>query len=287
MIRKHLSTAALLSAVFFVTSCSGGGSNEEMENLKKQNAELQKSLDEKDQSVNEFMQSFNEIEENLLAVQQKEKALNSGDVKNSAELGGDAKTRIESEIQSINELMEKNKSQLAELQRKLKKSNFKISEFEKTIERLNSSINEKDAEIVALNEKLIALNYQVEGLNRNVDSLNTDTKAKAEQLVQKDNQLSEVFYAVGTKKELTSNGVLTKEGSFSGGGSGKKLDFNSSYFTKIDSRNTSEISINAKKAKLLSSHPSASYDLNGSRLVIKDAAAFWKASKYCVIEVTK
>lgn len=287
MNRKHLSAAVLLSAVLFMSSCSGGGSSEEMEKLKQENAELQKNLSERDESVNDFMKSFNEIEENLLAVQQKERSLNSGDVKNSAELGGDAKSRIEAEIQSINELMEKNKNQLADLQKKLKKSNFKISEFEKTIDRLNQSISEKDAEIVALNEKLIALNYQVEGLNRSVDSLNTDSKGKSEQLTQKDNQLNEVYYAVGTKKELIANGVLSKAGTFSGGGSGKKLDFDSNYFTKIDARQTSEIAISAKKAKLLSSHPAASYELTGTKLVIKDASAFWKASKYCVIEVTK
>jgi len=285
MIRKHLSVIVLLSAGMFLASC--GGNNEEMEKLKAENEVLKKDLTERDESVNDFMKSFNEIEENLLAVQQKERALNSGEVKNSAELGGDAKTRIEAEIQSINELMEKNKTQLSDLQKKLKKSNFKIGEFEKTIERLNQSIDEKNAEITALNEKLIALNYQVEGLNRNLDSLNTDTKVKSEQLTEKDNQLSEVYYAVGTKKELVSNGVLSNAGTFSGPKGGKKLDFNSNYFTKIDSRQTSEISINAKKSKLLSSHPAASYELTGAKLVIKDAASFWKASKYCVIEVTK
>lgn len=286
MIRKNLSVIVLLSAGMFLASC-GGGNNEEMEKLKAENEVLKKDLTERDESVNDFMKSFNEIEENLLAVQQKERALNSGEVKNSAELGGDAKTRIEAEIQSINELMEKNKTQLSDLQKKLKKSNFKIGEFEKTIERLNQSIEEKNAEITALNEKLIALNYQVEGLNRNLDSLNTDTRMKSEQLTEKDNQLSEVYYAVGTKKELVSNGVLSNAGTFSGPKGGKKLDFNSNYFTKIDSRQTSEISINAKKAKLLSSHPAASYELTGTKLVIKDAASFWKASKYCVIEVTK
>jgi len=285
MIRKHLSVIVLLSAGMFLASC--GGNNEEMEKLKAENEVLKKDLTERDESVNDFMKSFNEIEENLLAVQQKERALNSGEVKNSAELGGDAKTRIEAEIQSINELMEKNKTQLSDLQKKLKKSNFKIGEFEKTIERLNQSIEEKNAEITALNEKLIALNYQVEGLNRNLDSLNTDTKVKTEQLTEKDNQLNEVYYAVGTKKELVSNGVLSNAGTFSGPKGGKKLDFNSNYFTKIDSRQTSEISINAKKSKLLSSHPAASYELTGAKLVIKDAASFWKASKYCVIEVTK
>jgi len=283
---KQLTAAVFISAALFLGACGGGG-NEELEKIKTENEQLKKDLSERDESVNEFMRSFNEIEENLLSIQQKEKSLTSQNVENGAELGGDAKTRIEAEIQSINELMEKNKNDLVDLQKKLKKSNFKIAEFEKTIERLNASIAEKDAEIMALNEKLIALNYQVEGLNRSVDSLSSESRSKSETIVAKDDQLNEVFYAVGTKKELTDNGVLSKSGSFSGAGTGKKLDFNSNYFTKIDSRKTTEISINGKKAKLLSSHPSASYELTGAKLVIKDAGAFWKASKYCVVEVTK
>lgn len=287
MNRKHLSAVLLISTAVFVSSCGGGSSNEEVERLKQENAELQKSLSESEESVGDFMRSFNEIEENLLTIQKKESALKNRDVKNSAELEGDAKSRIESEIQSINELMEKNKNQLAELQRKLKNSNFKVAEFEKTIARLQQSIEERDAEIVSLNEKLIALNYQVEGLNRSLDSLGVDAVSKADQLTQKDNLLNEVYYAVGTKKELVSNGVLSSAGTFSGVKAGKKLDFDSKYFTKVDSRETKEITISAKKAKLLSSHPTSSYELTGSKLVIKDADAFWKASRYCVIEVTK
>ncbi len=48
-----------------------------MEKLKSENELLKKDLTERDESVNEFMRSFNEIEENLLAVQQKERMLNS------------------------------------------------------------------------------------------------------------------------------------------------------------------------------------------------------------------
>lgn len=279
-------TGFFLSATLFL-ACGSKGGGEELEQLKAENQALKQDLEQRDEDVNDFMKSFNEIEQNLLSVQQKERSLEAQNVETSAELGGDVKTRIEAEIQSINELMEKNKTKISDLQRKLKKSNFKIAEFEKTIERLNRSISEKDEEIAALNEKLIALNYKVEGLNKTVDSLSTDSKTKAETIVRKDDEINEVFYAVGTKKELTENGVLSKNGSFSGGGSGKKLDFNSSYFTKADARKTGSIAINAQKAKLLSSHPSGSYELTGAKLVIKDASSFWKASRYCVVEVTK
>ena len=278
--------SALLSAGI-ITGCGSGGGNEELEKLKAENATLKKDLEQRDEDVNDFMKSFNEIEQNLLSIQQKERSLEAQNVETSAELGGDVKSRIESEIQSINELMEKNKTKISDLQKKLKSSNIKIAEFEKTIERLNRSISEKDEEIAVLNERLIALNYKVEGLSRTVDSLSNESRSKSETIAKKDDELNEVYYAVGTKKELIENGVLSKAGSFSGGGSGKKLDFNSSYFTKIDSRKTSVISINAQTTKMLSAHPTESYELSGAKLVIKDANAFWKASRYCVVEVIR
>lgn len=286
MMRTSLSVAVFFVSVFLLGSC-GSGNDEALNQLKSENELLKKDLSERDETVNEFMRSFNEIENNLLTIQKKERNLNASNVENSAELGGDAKTRIELEIQSINELMEKNKNQISQLEKKLKKSNFKIAEFEKTIERLNQSIADKDAEIVALNEKLIALNYQVEGLKETVENLTAESDAKSQTITEKETQLNEAYYAVGTKKELIANGVLSKAGDFSGGGTGKKLDFNSKYFSKIDIRNTKEITIGANKTKMLSSHPVQSFELTGNKLIIKDADAFWKASKYCVVEVVR
>jgi len=286
MMRTSLSVAVFFASVFLLGSC-GSGNDEALNQLKSENELLKKDLSERDETVNEFMRSFNEIENNLLTIQKKERNLNASNVENSAELGGDAKTRIELEIQSINELMEKNKNQISQLEKKLKKSNFKIAEFEKTIERLNQSIADKDAEIVALNEKLIALNYQVEGLKETVENLTAESDAKSQTITEKETQLNEAYYAVGTKKELIANGVLSKAGDFSGGGTGKKLDFNSKYFSKIDIRNTKEITIGANKTKMLSSHPVQSFELTGNKLIIKDADAFWKASKYCVVEVVR
>jgi DNA repair exonuclease SbcCD ATPase subunit len=286
---KSLILPIFVSLAFVVASCSGGSNstNPETEALKAENEQLKKDLNERDETVNEFMKSFNEIEENLITVQGKEKGITAGNLQNSAELKGDAKARIEAEIQSINELMEKNKAKIAELQKKLKKSNLKIQEFEKTIERLNQMVAERDAEIASLNERLIALNYKVESLHSDISNLKNENDAKAQEIEQKTDEMNTAYYTVGTKKELIANGVLSKDGSFSGSMKGSKMtvNYDSQYFTKIDIRKQSEIIISGKKAKLLSSHPAASFSLDGQKLVIKDAAAFWKASKYCVIEV--
>lgn len=276
----------MIAASLILSGCgTTGSSNEELEKLRAENARLTEELGGRDEQFSDIMRDFNDIENNLLAIQQKEKSITEANPQ-SAETSGDAKARIEAEIQAINELMQANKNQIASLQKKLKNSNIKVAEFEKTIERLNLMIAEKDAEIESLNQKLIALNYQVEGLSRSLDSLHTDINEKNLTLASKDDELSTVYYTMGTKKELVKNGVISADGSFSGART-KTLNFGSSYFTKGDSRTLNTIKIGAKKVKLLSSHPTSSYDLSGDQLSIKDASAFWKASKYCVIEIVK
>lgn len=70
----------------------------------------------------------------------------------------------------------------------------------------------------------------------------------------------------------------------------KSDKFNKRYFTKIDIRNTKEIALDSKKAKVLTSHPANSYTLttgSNGHLVLKitNTNAFWSMSKYLVVQV--
>ena len=52
----------------------------------------------------------------------------------------------------------------------------------------------------------------------------------------------------------------------------------------------SEIALNAEKAKLITTHPTGSYKIEGAegkadKLIITDADAFWSSSKYLVVVV--
>lgn len=107
--------------------------------------------------------------------------------------------------------------------------------------------------------------------------------------------MNKAFYACGTYKQLKTKGLLTKKGGFIGLGKTKSLSaaFPDSVFVQIDLTKTSSIPVNSKKARLISEHQAGSYqfsrDKNGDieSLDIKDPAAFWKVSKYAVVEVTK
>lgn len=289
MIKRSLYITGI---VIFLASCQGN-----KEELSRQQAvidSLTRQLNEKDSSVNEFLKAFNEIEESLLNVQNKQHVIESGSLSGESNL--DVRARIEEEIRAINESMNETRNKMAELQSRLKKSNLKIAELEKMIARLNSTLAEKDAEIAALNEKLIAMNYKVEGLTREVSSLKAEKEAVSQELElksreaeQKTVELNTVYYAIGTKKELIEKGVLSKEGQFSGPRAKGKLGvtFNEKAFTRADLRTTTELLLNSKKARLLSPHPEGSFTLTGEKLTITQPQEFWKASRYCVVEIVK
>ena len=65
-------------------------------------------------------------------------------------------------------------------------------------------------------------------------------------------------------------------------------DFNREAFTQIDFTSTKTIQLNTKSAKLLSTHPTGSYNLLSENkkvtaIEITDPEKFWQASKYLVV----
>ena len=275
--------AILTASSFFITSC---GSKEKEVNvladsLTTVNGELSGKLTEKEAAVQEFVNAFNEIQDNLTAIKEKEKIVStqnqSGDVKSKEE-------SIKEDIQSIYDLLAKNKDRIGSLSDKLKKSKSKIAGLEQMIATLQAQIDSKDGEIGALKASLEAKNIELSNIVMNLETVEQESSAKTE-------KLNTAFYAIGTKKELIERGVITKEGGFIGIGKTAKIkdNFNKNYFTKIDVSTTTVINIAAKKAKIVSNHPSNSYKLIGEKTIekieITNSEDFWASSKYLVIVI--
>ena len=87
-----LSFVALL-----VSSCAH--KNEEIEQLKKANADLRQQLALRNDEMNSFMESFNEIEENLARIRATEKII--AKQTGSGELQGNRLETVKSDIQAI------------------------------------------------------------------------------------------------------------------------------------------------------------------------------------------
>jgi len=280
---KHLAFFIIIILTnFLVSNCSKG--SDESENPIKDSVEnvsgnLNGKLNEKDAAIQELVSSFNEIQENLNTIKEKEKIISKvtsdGDVKSKED-------QIKEDIQSIYDLMAKNKDRIGSLSKKLKNSKLQIDGLEKMIENMQATLSLKDSEIEELKTK-------IEGLNVELSSLTTNYKAVENESNQKTEIINTAFYAIGTSKELKEKNVITKEGGIIGLGKTTKLssDFNKEYFTKINIEKTTSINLGAKKIKMLTTHPSNSYKLIGEKpiekLVITNTKEFWSASKYLVI----
>lgn len=282
--KKTFFYTLLISSITLI-SCN----QDKIDQLNSEKETLTETSNAQKSSIEEMLASFNEIQENLNEIKNREGIIrieaNGEDRINIAE-------NIKGDIETVNDLMLKNETMMKELKSKLRNSNIKMSEFERLIDNLNKSVEGKNQEIASLNQQLQNKKILIGQLYFKNDSLTFQNEVTEKKLENAIDEINEVFYAYGTYKELKEQNVLTKEGGFLGIGKNKELkdDFNQDYFSKVDKRLQKSFLLYAKKAKLITTHPSNSYEIMGKdgaadSLVIKDVDAFWNASKYLVIVV--
>ena len=283
---KKIMYVVSLSILIGFTSCNNN--KEQIAKLKTSNDSLLSLGFQKDTTVIAYVAAFNAIQANLDSIKGKEMII-SKSTKGGGELKQDAKDQINQDINSIYELLQKNRQIVANLKSKLKKSNARIDELEKMITTLNAQIESKDADIALLKADLEKLNIKVTELSTSVDNLSAANQSKAQKIDEQTKALNTAYFVVGTAKELLAHNVITKEGGFAGLGRNKtlKADFNKEYFTRIDVTTFKGIAISKKKVKVITNHPKTAYKLTGAKtidsLVVKNPAEFWVSSKYLVI----
>jgi chromosome segregation ATPase len=249
----------------------------------------------KDESINEFIKSFNDIQDNLDSIKRKEMIITE-QTEQKTELQKKAKDQINEDVNTIYQLLLDTRSKLDDVRKKLGKANFQVQELEKMVNHLTKQLEDKDKEIAELKAELEKMNIEITALTKDVGTLKQLNQEKEAVIKEKDSEITDkttelntAFYAVGNKKQLKDNNIITAEGGFIGIGKNKKLkqDFNESFFTKIDIRNTTQIPIPGKKPKIVTNHPTESYKINGEGdsavLEIINVNAFWKSSKYLVV----
>ncbi|MCX6285341.1 MAG: hypothetical protein NTW31_14035 [Bacteroidetes bacterium] len=277
----------LLLIPVFVASC-GREAKKKAEELQARNDSLMNQTTQKDEAINEFVRSINDIQSTLDTIKMKENVINLS-TERGGELKQTAKDQIKTDIQTIYSMMQKDKAQLAQLTKKLKAANMKVDELQKMVSRLEKDIATKSAEIEELRTSLAKLNIKFEAASLKIDTLSKTVNQQGakindqtQTIAAQEEAINTAYYVIGTSKDLKKNGVIKKGDILA--------DFNKELFTKIDIRKTTEISILSKKAKILSSHPTASYKFTGDKKVIQslqilDYKAFWSNSKYLVIMV--
>ena len=252
--------------------------------IKNENQIKDSLLRNKEAALTEFVASFNEVQDNLNRIKENEKIITVSS--KGSEFKKSSKDQIITDVQSIYDLLGKNKLKVANLSKKLKDSNLKIDELEKAINNLSVQLMDKETEITDLKNQLEKLNVDFKNLKMEYIEQKQESQLKTE-------KLNTAYYVVGTTKELKKNGIVTKEGGFIGIGRVTEMStINPAYFTKIDITLVKEIPVSAKKVKLITNHPETSYKMvEGAnsiiRIEITDPEQFWSISKYCIITADK
>jgi DNA repair exonuclease SbcCD ATPase subunit len=267
------------------TACN----QDKIDQLNKEKSALTTLSNSQEQSIEGMLASFNQIQDNLNEIKSKQGIIR---MEARREDNGNVAENISSDIETINQLMRENEEMIKKLNGKLRNSNIKMSQLERLIKNLNDQLDEKNREISTLNQQLKNKKILIGQLYFKNDSLTYANEVTGQKLENTIDEMNEAFYAYGTYQELKDKNVLTKEGGFLGIGKNKELkdNFNQAYFSKVDKRLQKSFLLYAKKAKIITTHPSSSYEIMGDdgsadSLVIKDIDAFWNASKYLVIVV--
>lgn len=272
-------------AALLMTGCKDGKNAPGLASVQ-QTDSLNDVIAQKDSEINEMMGTLNDIEEGFRLINEAENRVAL--LKNGE--GTSKKQNLKENIQFIAERMKQNRELIAKLQKQLESSTLKGGQLKKTIDNLTAQLEEKDKQLLALREELdkkdihiSELDETIGNLNTNVSNLSADNQQKAETINAQDKQLNTAWYVFGTKKELKGQHILE-------GGKVMNGNFNKNYFTKVDIRNTTEIKLYSKSAKLLTAHPASSYSLthDASKLYvlrITNPQIFWSTSKYLVVLV--
>ena len=251
-------------------------------------------------------QTFQTIEENLAEIRMREGVIESNLENPESDGKLSPEEKIQSEIKMIEQIMEKNKALIAELNTKVDSKNADLVKYKRSIAQANKkldSFKQEVADLMAVNEGLqndlstaksdysnLENNYQTKV--QEVDSTYQVIDEQLSELKKKETEMNTVYYTVGTYKELSEENLVDKEGGVLGIGAAKVLTNNvdQDKLVKVDRRELKEIPIHGKKVELVTKHDIASYEIvmnndRAEKLVINNPESFWRDSKYLVILV--
>ncbi len=280
--KKLLMMACL--AAFVLTGCKDGKTT--ADNGAIQRDSLNSIIAQKDSELNDMMGTINEIEDGLNQINEAENRVTL--LKNGE--GATKKQKLTEDVQFIATRMKQNRELIAKLQKQVSNSSIQSEQLKKTIANLTKQLEEKEKQLQALREELDKKDIHIAELDETINNLNTksnrltsESNRKTEVINAQDKQINTAWYVFGTKKELRNQHIM-EDGKVMTG------NFNKNYFTRVDIRDLSEIKLYSKSAKLLTTHPSSSYNLvrdanKQYTLRITNPQIFWSTSKYLVVLV--
>ncbi len=275
------------AVAFILAACSGNQKKLDEDSIKI--ADLTAEYEEATSFNDSLMLLMGDIYTGLDSINTQEGLLyNMGNSENTNQ-----RAEIRRNLSVIKARLAANKQLLADMEAKVKKSGNESSIQSKTIAQLKQHIEQQDAKIAKLESDLTAARGQIDELNTQVaagqEQVKVETEAKeAAQAQAAENEANEVYYAIGTAKELKQRGLLEKK--FLGTTKVLKGDFDASYFVKADKRTLRTIPCNAKKVKVWTNMPQGSYRIVGEKdgpksIEIVNPDRFWSLASHLVVQI--
>lgn len=109
--------------------------------------------------------------------------------------------------------VEQQKQRVAGLSGERRKLSSQLESFQRTIADLRTTAEQQEALITEQKVQIQTLSSRVDTLSRATDSLSVAKAAVVDTLTRVVDEANTVYYAVGTKDELTKRGILVSEGS--------------------------------------------------------------------------
>jgi len=276
-----------------LASCNVKDSNEYKSLQAERDSLLQ--ITSKDQAdIADLMSIINEVNSNFDQIKEAEKYL-TVQANSKGELSTDTKKRIRDNFNMINDILKKNKADIATLNQKLKNSGGQSAQLKQTVERLTAELEQRSASILELRDALVTRDAQIASLSGTVEKLSTDVKELTDETVEQaakikeqEKELNTAYYIFGTSKELKEAKVIS--GGFLASSKILNESIDKSIFIKIDIRDVQEIPVYSKKVKVLSDQPKDSYSINkgadgNASIKILDYKRFWSLGKFLIIQV--
>lgn len=289
---KLFSALALCSLVAISSACSKNEQTAKSDDQDSQKIagaskeDLEQAVSDRD----ELLSLVNEISNGLADIKNLENIVASDGSETPSQ-----KAKIRQDIAAIQAALTDRRQRLEELEKKLSSSNVYTSKLSKTIESMKLQIENQTKEIASLTQQLSDAKAEIGSLNNQVDSLNNtvaDVSGQRDVAQQEatnyNNQLNEVFIAIGNKRELKENRILEKK--FLSKTKILTGDFNQKFFSTQDKRTyEGQVLYGAKKAEIKTNQPKDSYTLSkqGNNMVLKvlNKDRFWSNTSYLVIQI--
>jgi DNA repair exonuclease SbcCD ATPase subunit len=262
--------------------------------MEKERGTFNEMLSVRDSTLNDWLQTFTQIENDLNAIKQKENLIT---IRNSdnMEFTSTRREQILGDIKSISLRLDENRKKLASLNSQLKNSGREIKGLREMIAGLEARIEGHEKEIAALTQSVTEKDVKIGELNTLTADLQNTVSAREEVISTQQAEINRAYIASGSFRELRDMGIVSKDGGFLGIGRTESLvnDIADSLFAQIDITQLKYIPVNSRDAKLVTEHPTDSYQFvredNGlvASIEIKDPERFWKISRYAVVELKK